>query len=130
MDNLNELPRQHPLSIWQLSGLYLFTNNSIIDRNDLEGVYFMLSSTLVPVKDIVYTDFQGTGGILVDLNTKQYYQLNETGSLIWRALEKGDSVEDIVSEMQTVYEVSAELAHASVEKLLLHLESSNLVRRT
>jgi hypothetical protein len=48
----------------------------------------MLSSKLVPLKDIVYTDFQGTGGILVDLNTKQYYQLNETGSLIWRALEK------------------------------------------
>ena len=89
----------------------------------------MLSSKLVPLKDIVYTDFQGTGGILVDLNTKQYYQLNETGSLIWRALEKGDSVEDIVSEMRTVYEVSEERAHASVEKLLLNLETSNLVRR-
>jgi len=90
----------------------------------------MLSSKLVPVKDIVYTDFQGTGGILVDLNTKQYYQLNETGSLIWRGLEKGNSVDDIVSEMQTVYEVSEERAHASVEKLLLNLVSSNLVRRT
>jgi len=83
----------------------------------------------VPLKDIVYTDFQGTGGILVDLNTKQYYQLNETGSLIWRALEKGDSIEDIVSEMRSVYEVSEERANASVEKLLLNLESSNLVRR-
>ena len=90
----------------------------------------MLSSKRVPLKDIVYTDFQGTGGILVDLNTKQYYQLNETGSLIWRALEKGNSVDDIVSEMQALYEVSAERAHASVEKLLLNLESSNLVRRT
>ena len=89
----------------------------------------MLSSKRVPLKDIVYTDVQGTGGILDDLNTKQYYQLNETGSLIWRALEKGDSVEDIVSEMRAVYEVSAEHAHASVEKLLLNLESSNLVRR-
>jgi hypothetical protein len=90
----------------------------------------MLSSKRVPLKDIVYTDFQGTGGILVDLNTKQYYQLNETGSLIWRALEKGNSVEDIVSEMRTVYEVSEERAHLSVQKLLLNLESSNLVRRT
>ena len=90
----------------------------------------MLSSKRVPLKDIVYTDFQGTGGILVDLNTKQYYQLNETGSLIWRALEKGDSVADIVSEMRSVYEVSEEHAHAGVEKLLLNLELSNLVRRT
>jgi hypothetical protein len=49
--------------------------------------------------------------------------------LIWRALEKGDSIEDIVSEMRSVYEVSEERANASVEKLLLNLESSNLVRR-
>jgi hypothetical protein len=90
----------------------------------------MLSSRLVPHKDIVYTDFQGTGGILVDLNTKQYYQLNETGSLIWRGLEKGSSVEDIVAEIRSVYEVSVEHAHASVEKLLLNLESKKLLLRS
>jgi len=80
-------------------------------------------------KDVVYTDFQGTGGILVDLNTKQYYQLNETGSLIWRGLENGSSVQDIISEMQSLYEVSVEHAQTSVEKLLLSLESRKLVRR-
>jgi hypothetical protein len=90
----------------------------------------MISSKMVPLKDIVYTDFQGTGGILVDLNTKQYYQLNETGSLIWRGLEKGNTVEDIVSEMRTVYDVSSEQAEASVEKLILNLESRKLVRRS
>jgi len=89
----------------------------------------MMASRLVPIKDIVYTDFQGTGGILVDLNTKQYYQLNETGSLIWRALEKGSSIDDIISEIRTVYEVSPEHAEASVEKLLNNLESRKLVKR-
>jgi hypothetical protein len=89
----------------------------------------MVASRVVPLKDIVYTDFQGTGGILVDLNTKQYYQLNETGSLIWRELEKGSSVEDIVSEMLAVYEVSTEHAQVSVEKLLHSLESRKLVKR-
>jgi len=84
---------------------------------------------LVPTKDIVYTDFQGTGGILVDLNTKQYYQLNETGSLIWRGLEKGSSIDDIITEMRTVYEVTTEHAQASVEKLLTNLESRKLVKR-
>ena len=90
----------------------------------------MISSKMVPFKDIVYTDFQGTGGILVDLNTKQYYRLNETGSLIWRGLEKGNTVDDIVSEMRTVYDVSSEQAEASVEKLILNLESRKLVRRS
>jgi hypothetical protein len=90
----------------------------------------MVASRMVPLKDIVYTDFQGTGGILVDLNTKQYYQLNETGSLIWRGLEKGSSVDDIVSEVRSVYEVSAEQAQASIEKLLNALESRKLVKRS
>jgi hypothetical protein len=87
-----------------------------------------MGSTAVPAKDIVYTDFQGTGGILVDLNTKQYYQLNETGSLIWRGLEKGSSVDDIVLDMQSIYEVSSEQAHASIEKLLKALEARKLVK--
>ena len=89
----------------------------------------MKIARLVPTKDIVYTDFQGTGGILVDLNTKQYYQLNETGSLIWRGLEKGSSIDDIITEMRTVYEVTTEHAQASVEKLLTNLESRKLVKR-
>lgn len=89
----------------------------------------MQSSTLVPVKDIVFTDFEGGEAILVDLNTTKYYQLNETGALIWRRLEGGGSLEDIISEMQSVYDVSSEHALASVEKLLLSLESKKLLRR-
>ncbi|MCM3905243.1 MAG: PqqD family protein [Pyrinomonadaceae bacterium] len=89
----------------------------------------MQSSTLVPVKDIVFTDFEGGEAILVDLNTTKYYQLNETGALIWRRLENGGTLEDIVSEMQSVYEVSSEHALASAEKLLLSLESKKLLRR-
>lgn len=89
----------------------------------------MQSSTLVPLKDVVFTDFEGGEGILVDLNTKQYYRLNETGTLIWRGLEKGTTVEDIASEMQTRYEVTRERALASVDKLLLTLETHKLVKR-
>lgn len=89
----------------------------------------MQSSTLVPARDIVFTGFEGGEAILVDLNATKYYQLNETGALIWRGLENGSTLEDIVSEMQTVYEVSGEHALASVQKLLLSLESSKLVKR-
>jgi len=84
---------------------------------------------VVQIKDVVYTDFQATGGILVDLKTKQYYQLNETGSLIWRGLEKGHSVDDIALEMSTIYEVTPEHARQSVETLLSSLETRKLVAR-
>jgi hypothetical protein len=89
----------------------------------------MHSTTVIPVNDVVFTDFEGGEGILVDLNTKQYYRLNETGALIWRSLEKGSTVEEIVSEMQKLYEVSSEHAQASIDRLLRTLESNKLIKR-
>ena len=84
---------------------------------------------MTPLNDVIFTDFNGQEGILVDLNTKQYYRLNETGSLIWRGLEKGNTVEEIVVQLQSTYEVSVEHARASVEKLLLNLETNKLIKR-
>jgi hypothetical protein len=89
----------------------------------------MNSITLTPVKDVVFTDFEGGEGILVDLNTRQYYRLNETGALIWRSLEKGCTLQEIVSEMQRIYEVSGEHAQTSVDRLLRTLESNKLIKR-
>ena len=87
----------------------------------------MYSAKITPLTDVIFTDFDGTEGILVDLNTKQYYRLNETGSLVWRGLEKGNSVDEIVSHMQNIYEVTSDHARASVEKLLRSLESNKLI---
>lgn len=89
----------------------------------------MHSTTVVPVQDVVFTDFEGGEGILVDLNTKQYYRLNETGALVWRSLEKGCTVEQIVSEMQKLYDVSDEHALTSIDRLLRTFESNKLVKR-
>ena len=84
---------------------------------------------LVPIshEHIVSTDFDGGEGVLVDLNTKRYYQLNETAMLVWRCLEKGHSLPEIVDEMMAVYDVTPEHATESVEKLLRELQSYQLV---
>jgi hypothetical protein len=37
-----------------------------------------------PHDHVVFTDFEGGEGVLVDLNTKRFYTLNETAALIWR----------------------------------------------
>jgi len=85
---------------------------------------------ITPQQDVIFTDFDGQEGILVDLNTKQYYRLNETGAVVWRGLEKGNAVEEIVSQLQSTYEVSDEHARASIEKLLSNLETNKLVKRS
>ncbi|HSE30934.1 MAG TPA: PqqD family protein [Pyrinomonadaceae bacterium] len=89
----------------------------------------MHSVKITPLNDVIFTDFNGREGILVDLNSKQYYRLNETGSIVWRGLEKGNTIEEIVSRIESTYEVSVEHARASVEELLRNLESNKLIKR-
>jgi hypothetical protein len=76
---------------------------------------------------VVCTEFDGGEGILVDLNTKRYYQLNETALLIWKGLEKGYSVEEIVNEVSAQYTIDPGHARQSVETLLRSLISYRLV---
>ncbi len=88
----------------------------------------MTTTELTPQEHIVFTEFDEGEGVLVDLNSKRYYQLNETAMLIWRCLEQGKSHAEIVGEVTDRYNVTAEHAAASVERLLRDLESHKLVR--
>jgi hypothetical protein len=69
----------------------------------------------LPPDHVIFTDLDGVEGVLVDLNVKQYYQLNETASLIWRELAKGQPIDDIAREMTELYDVTLERARSSVE---------------
>jgi hypothetical protein len=88
----------------------------------------MTNSGFIPVEHIVATQLDDGDGVLVDLNTKQYYQLNETAMLIWRALENGRPFQQIVAEIMTVYTVDNEHAVTSAERLLREFRERKLVR--
>ncbi len=82
---------------------------------------------MTPHNHIVFTEFDGGEGVLVDLNTKRYYQLNETAALVWRALEQGKSTHEVVEELTAAYDVTREHAAESVERLLRSFQSNKLV---
>lgn len=87
-----------------------------------------MSSLLpMPHAHIVVTEFEGGESVLVDLDTKRYYQLNETATLIWRALADGKSKEDVVGNLTSVYDVTAEDAEKSVDQVVQHLKAHRLV---
>jgi len=73
---------------------------------------------LIPGKHVVATDFDGGEGILVDLNTKKYYQLNETAMVVWKGLENGKSMGEIVADITSAYEVPADKASLSVQRIV------------
>ena len=87
----------------------------------------MSSPISIPNEQVVFTDFDGREGILVDLNTKKYYQLNETAMLVWKALEQKRTLGEIVNEVTASYDVSLEHATQSVERLLKNMRLYQLV---
>jgi coenzyme PQQ synthesis protein D (PqqD) len=87
----------------------------------------MNTTDLTPGKHVVVTDFDGGEGILVDLNTKKYYQLNETAMVVWKALERGKNVGEIANEITANYEVALENATRSVERILDNFQTYKLL---
>jgi hypothetical protein len=87
----------------------------------------MSATKLSPGKHVVVTDFDGGEGILVDLNTKKYYQLNETAMVVWKGLEEGKTLSEIVADITSSYEVAPEQATLSVQRIVDNFQSYKLV---
>ena len=84
-------------------------------------------NNLVPGKHVVVTDFDGGEGILVDLNTKKYYQLNETAMVVWKGLEQGKSINEIAADITSTYEVELDQATQSVQRIVDNFQIYKLV---
>lgn len=86
-----------------------------------------MNTTPTPHEHIVFTDFDGVEGILVDLNTKKYYQLNETAMLIWKGLDQGLAPDTIAEDIVAHYEITPEEARQNVEKAVAQFAAYKLV---
>ena len=84
-------------------------------------------NNLVPGKHVVVTDFEGGEGILVDLNTRKYYQLNETAMVVWKGLEQGKTTNEIAADITSAYEVELDQATLSVQRILDNFQTYKLI---
>lgn len=67
------------------------------------------------------------GGILLDLNTKYYYHLNETGLRIWQLINECREQADITDSLIDEYEIKREHAEACVIELMQELDKNGLI---
>ena len=81
-----------------------------------------------PYDHVIFTDVDGADGVLVDLNTKQYYQLNETASLVWRGLAGGTPADAIAQQLTEAYDVTLEHATASMDAVIQNFIAYRLVK--
>jgi hypothetical protein len=86
-----------------------------------------MTTNLSTGKHVVVTDFDHGEGILVDLNTRRYYQLNESAMIVWKGLEQGKTVSQIVDDFTSTYEIEPDRAAVSVERLVNSLQTYKLV---
>ena len=81
-----------------------------------------------PCDHIVFTEFDDSEGILVDLNTRKYYQLNETAMLIWKGLEQGLGTHEIVDQIVANYEIAPHDASRNVAEIVEIFQMYSLVK--
>ena len=75
---------------------------------------------------IVTTELED-GAILLNLNTKYYYNLNETGLSIWQALDESGDPEIIATKLTDAYDIDKKQASTYLDELLADLEKEGLI---
>jgi hypothetical protein len=70
------------------------------------------------------------GAVLLNLYTKRYFSLNDTGSRIWSLLEQQASEEDIIETLVREYDVEKPEAARAVKQLLDDLVAERLIEPT
>ncbi len=69
-------------------------------------------------------------GVILNLETKYYFTLNQTGVALWQALEAGaGTAREIAQALSRTFEVDEAQALKDVEDVLRELVAENLVER-
>ena len=67
------------------------------------------------------------GAVLLNLDTKYYYNLNETGLKIWNLLNSSYSLSQIVLTLTKEYKIDLQRATTSLAQIIKQLEKENLI---
>ena len=67
------------------------------------------------------------GTVVLNMRTKRYYSLNETGAVIWQMLESDAPVPTVIAQLVASYDVDATTAANTVAQLLDELTAEALI---
>jgi hypothetical protein len=67
------------------------------------------------------------GAVLLNLQTKRYFSLNETGTRIWELVQQTADEEAIVATLLREYEVEEAMARSEVRRILDELIDAQLI---
>ena len=67
------------------------------------------------------------GAVLLNLHSKRYFSLNETGTRVWGLIEQNAELDDIVRTLTAEYDVPESEARSEVTALVSELLAEGLV---
>ncbi|HEY6157083.1 MAG TPA: PqqD family protein [Gemmatimonadales bacterium] len=79
------------------------------------------------IRDDVLTAHLAGEAVLLDLKTKQYYQLNATAALIWKGLEQALEPPRIADALVHEFAVDAATAQREIERVIADLRARGLI---
>lgn len=71
----------------------------------------------------------GEEAVILNLETSEYYSLNDTGTLIWELLNSGKNAGKIAETLASEYGIKADQAAADTAAFLHHLAKIKILRR-
>jgi coenzyme PQQ synthesis protein D (PqqD) len=81
---------------------------------------------LIQNPEVVATELED-GAVLLNMDTRTYYSLNEVGLAIWRLVERGASDDDVADGLRAAYAADAEQARSAVLRFLELLQAEHLL---
>lgn len=84
-------------------------------------------TVLTPQTEVIQTKLADGDTVLLDMSSRRYFSLNETGARVWDLLKAGRTMAEITADLQQRYEVGADAAAASVERIVSELVSQQLL---
>jgi hypothetical protein len=90
----------------------------------------MLASEIIlhPHPSLVFTRLDDTEAVLLHLDTKRYYTLNETGTRIWELLQQGRCAQEITQALKDNYVVTDEETMPLLLAFMDELQQEGLVQ--
>jgi hypothetical protein len=85
-----------------------------------------MSERYVRHPDLRLADVEGDG-VVLHLGTRRYFSVSESGLVLLQALEKPQTIPELVQALLERYEVSPEQAEASVRQFLETCRTADLL---
>ena len=88
----------------------------------------MLENLAIAVPQRVLFQTVDEGVVLLDIESGDYYGLNEVGSRIWTLLQEEKSPIEVLSALRSEYGVPDEALRSDIQRFLQHLQTNGLIQ--